>query len=123
MIYKKIQRDYAKAERDDDRIEIANRFDERRIFRMVQAQRLESRLEGMIQVESQQDDQNDVDDRVGIVGEKVDCHAVEVMVVGNPDRPFRSAGDPRFDQVEVHQVNDQEDADDDPCMDHEFGEE
>jgi len=77
-------------------------------------------LKSVVEVESKENEYNDIKDGIGLVREQVKRHAVKVMVIRNPCHSFRGAGDALFDQVKVHQVDGQENAYDYPRMDHEF---
>ena len=89
---------------------------------MIQPERLECGLKSVVQMKSQQDDQHDVNDRIGLIGKKVEYHAVKIVVVSNPFCSLRRAGYSGFDQVKIHQVNDKEHADHNTGVDHELGE-
>ena len=119
----KIERDADEPQRDDDGIDRAHGLDSRRILAVVQPQRLESRLECMVEVKAEDDDQYDVKGRIPCGAEKVDGHMVKVVVAGNHHRPFGSFGKAQLHEIEIDEVDHQEDEDHDARVDHVLAEE
>jgi hypothetical protein len=118
LIDQKIQWNDNIAQWDKYRINCPDSFDEWSVFTVIQPQRLESRLYGMIKMESQDDDQDDIHDRIQWSAEKVYRHIVKIMRVGNHVWALRRGSNPQLDKIEVDEMNKQKDKDDDSGMNH-----
>ncbi len=88
---------------------------------MVQPQTLKGRLECMMQVETQKEKGDDIKHHISPETEQLLHQQAHILHMFAMDLHLRQGAKLGFDE-EVGHVNDQENEDDSPRMDHEFGE-
>jgi hypothetical protein len=76
----------------------------------------------MVQVKTQENKRDNVNDGIYFIGKKIYGHAVKIVIIRNPDYSLRRVRPTQLYKIEPHQMYKQEDANDYACMNHEFRE-
>ena len=89
---------------------------------MLQPQRLKSRLESVVEMKSQEDEQHNVNDCINLVRKQVDGHIIEIMITGDRHCSLWRCCEAELHEIEIDEVYNQENEDHYPGMDHKLGE-